>query len=289
MAKGVYTLLTLFALTVAAGCQTGPAGGPVAFSQLTSDYWQIWTMRPDGSGAEQITTSLSDKRYPVWAKDGRELLFRTNNNQAFSVNLSTGQEDKILAPLGLSGGVVPSPDGNKLLLVRLRAQLKDSGNLWLTTPEGENTQMLTRDVGLQYDPSWSPDGKQIAHISGHGYRTDELYIIDADGSNKRRLTNNKAIDILPAFSPDGKTIAYVSDVTGNYEIWLMDADGSNRKRLTESEGIDTRPYWSPDGSEIMFVSNRSGELQLWVMNSDGSNPRQLTTGSPSMDPAWRRE
>ena len=246
-------------------------------------------MRPDGSEAKQITASASDKRYPTWTKDGRELLFRTNNNHTFSVDLATGEEKRVLSPLGLSSGAVPSPAGSKLVLARFRNQVKDSANLWLTTLEGKKSRILTRDAGMQYDPAWSPDGRQIAYISGHGYRTDELYVIDSDGKNKRRLTNNKAIELLPAYSPDGKTIAYVSDVTGNYEIWLMDANGSNRRQLTDSEGIDTRPCWSPDGSKIMFVSNRKGELQLWIMNYDGTNPRQVTTESPSMDPAWRME
>lgn len=287
MANRAFTIIALFALTVVAGCQTQRAGGPIAFSRVTGDYWQIWTMQPDGSKTKKVTTSPSDKRYPVWTKDGRELLFRNNNSQVFSVNLDSGEENRILAPLGLSGGAIPSPDGSKFLLVRFRAQLKDSANLWLTTSEGKDSRILTRDPGLQYDPAWSPDSGQIAYISGHGFRTDELYTIDSDGRNKRRLTDNKAIDVLPAFSPDGKTIAYVSDATGNYEIWLMDADGSNRRQLTDSKGIDTRPCWSPDRSKIMFVSNRSGTLQLWIMNSDGSNPRQLTGGAPSMDPAWR--
>ena len=290
MANKVFNLIALFALVVVSGCQVQqPVDGTIAFSRLTGDYWQIWTMQPDGKAAKQITTSPADKRYPAWGKDGQGLLFRTNNNQVFSVSLDAGEENRILATLGLIGRVVPSPDSSKLLLVRLKTQLRDSSALWLTTLEGKDSRILTRDAGLQYDPAWSPDGKRIAYISSHGYRTAELYTIASDGRNKLRLTDNKAIELLPAFAPDGKTIAYVSDVTGDYEIWLMDSNGGNRRQLTDNKGIDTRPYWSPDGNKIMFVSNRSGVLQLWIMNSDGSNPQELTAGAPSMDPTWRRE
>ena len=289
MANKVFNLIALFALVVVSGCQVQqPIDSTIAFSRLTGDYWQIWTMQPDGKAAKQITTSLADKRYPVWAKDGQELLFRTNNNQAFKFNFDTGEENQILLSFGLSG-VVPSPDDSKLLLVRLRTQLRDSTDLWLTTLEGKDSRILTRDVGLQYDPAWSHDGRKIAYILGHGYQTHELYIMDSNGGNKRRLTNNKALEVLPAFSPDGKTLAYASNMTGDFEIWLMDIDSSNLRRLTHSKGIDTRPYWSPDGNKILFVSNRSGQSQIWIMNKDGSNPKQLTVGAPSMDPAWRRE
>jgi TolB protein len=289
MDRKLFILIALLTLTALTGCQTQSTGNSVAFSRLTGDYWQIWTMRPDGSKAKQITSSSLDKRYPAWAKDNNEVFFRTNNNRAFIVNFDTAEEKLIVPSFGLNNGVAPSPDGSKLLLTRFRARPKDSGNLWLTRADGKDSRILTRDEGLQYDPAWSPDGQKIAYICGHGYRTDELYIIDSDGGNKRRLTNNEAIELLPAFSPDGKTIAYVSDVTGNYEIWLMDTDGSNRRQLTNSKGIDTRPCWSPDGGRIVFISNRSGKLQLWIMDKNGSNLEQLTTGPPSVDPAWRRE
>ena len=289
MIRKIFTLIMFSGLVALSGCQTQPMGNSVAFSRLTGDYWQVWTMQPDGGQAEQVTTSSADKRYPVWATNGQQLYFRTNNNLSFNVNLDTEQETRVLGSLGSNDGVVPSPDGSKLLLVRFSSQLKDNANLWLTSSEGKGRRILTRDAGLQYNPCWSPDSGQIAYICGYGYRTDELYIIDSDGKNKYRLTNNKAIELLPAFSPDGSSIAYVSDVTGNFEIWLMAPDGTNRKQLTDSEGIDTRPSWSPDGSKIMFASNRSGQLQIWIMNSDGSNPQQITTGAPSMDPAWKRK
>ncbi len=290
MTNRIFPLAALSGLIAVAGCQVQPLGNTVAFSRLTGDNWQIWTMRPDGKAAEQITISAADKRYPVWSTDGNEVFFRTNNNEVFAVDLETGEETRVLTSLRLSGGLVPSPDGSRLVFVRFRTQLKDSSSLWLTTAlDARDSRILTRDQGLQYDPDWSPDGRQIVYVSGHGYRKDELYVIDSGGGGKRRLTNNDAIEVLPAFSPDGKTIAYVSDVTGNYEIWLMDPDGSDPKQLTRSKGIDTKPCWSPDGKKIMFVSNRSGTLQLWAMNSDGSNPWQLTTGAPSMDPAWRRK
>jgi TolB protein len=288
MAKKLFTITTLLALSILTGCQTQQVSNPIALSRLTGDHWQIWTMKPDGSKAKQITESSSDKRYPVWSKDGQDMFCRTNNNQIFVIDLASGKESPFLESFGLSGGVAPSPDGGKFLLVRYRTQLKDSSSLWLTEAEGKNSRILTTDAGLQYDPDWSPDGKKIAYIYSNGYRTNEIYIIDSDGKNKHKLTDNDALELLPAFSPDSKTIAYVSDVTGNYEIWLMDADGSNRRQLTDSKGIDTRPCWSSDGSKIMFASSRSGELQLWIMDKDGGNLKQLTKGSSSMDPAWRR-
>lgn len=290
MYNKVFILNIFLVSIVISGCKTLPVSGPVAFSRLTGDYWQIWTMQPDGSQAKQVTTSATDKHYPTWVRDGEELLFRTNNNRVFSVSLDTGQEKPVLASLGFNSGIASSPDGSKLLLVRFKTQPRESADLWLTTLEGEDLKVLTNDTHLQYDPAWSPDGKQIIYISGSGYQTFEIYSIDSDGNNKRQITDNKALELLPAFSPDGKTIAYVSDITEDYEIWLMNKDGTNPRRVTYNSGIDTRPCWSPDGSEIIFVSGRSGQLQIWIMNNDGSNPRQLTAEIvPCVEPSWRKK
>lgn len=271
------------------GCQPAPSHNPIAFSRLTGDYWQIWTMQPEGTHMKQITISPSDKRYPVWSLTGERILYRNNNSELFNVDLKGSKEERIFASLGLNGGIVPSPNGEELLLVRYDSLLKDSCNLWLTTSGGKNARKLTRGMGLQYDPSWSPDGVFISYISGHGFRTDELFVMKSDGTAIRRLTKNDAKEALPSFCPDGKTIAYASDETGDYEIWVIDIENGSKKRLTNIPGIDTRPWWSPDGAMIIFVSNRSGTLQLWIMNADGSNQRQLTTGAPSTEPVWRKE
>lgn len=69
-------------LSMAAGCQVRQPVGPIALSRLTGDYWQVWTMQPDGKSAKQLTASPSDKRYPVWAQEAKKILFRTNNNSA---------------------------------------------------------------------------------------------------------------------------------------------------------------------------------------------------------------
>ena len=261
--------------------------GLIALTRLTDGYWQIWTMKPDGSEARQVTDSASDKRYPSWSADGQRVFFRNSDNQAWSVNLSDGSQERVFPSLGMTSGVVPSPDGSTFVMMRYRRQLTDSGGIWLVGQDGLDTKLLTSSSGIQYDPFWSPDGKWIVYISSHGYMTDEVCIMEVSSKEERKLTNNSNMEFLPTISPDGRTIAYVSDVTGDYEIWLMNVDGSDERPLTKSAGIDTRPFWSPDGSKIVFVSNRSGSLQLWLMDVDGSHQRQLTDDSPSMDPAWK--
>jgi Tol biopolymer transport system component len=65
---------------------------------------------------------------------------------------------------------------------------------------GSGLRNLTDNVSYDMDPTWSPDGSQIAFSSGW-VRNSEIYVMNADGSRPRRLTDKAASDERPAWSP----------------------------------------------------------------------------------------
>jgi Tol biopolymer transport system component len=49
-----------------------------------------------------------------------------------------------------------------------------------------------------YDPSWSPDGSQIAFMATRDGNA-EIYTMNSDGSAQTNLTNHPAEDAFPAY------------------------------------------------------------------------------------------
>ena len=148
-------------------------------------------------------------------------------------------------------------------------------------------QNPTKGVGTNYLPVFSPDGKQIAFMSGRD-GNPEIYAMNVDGSNLRRLTNNQAGDSSPTWSPSGSQIAFTSDRTGKAQIYVMNSsDGSGVRRLTVNESEADRPTWSPPPFNEIAYAASTGRYDIKVLEVSTGQVRQLTFGEGSNEgPAW---
>ena len=177
-----------------------------------------------------------------------------------------------------------------------------NSEIYLMDPNGKQIRRLTEQPKSDFEPTWSPDGKQITFVSfrdleqlpkGEIHR-GEIYVMNPDGTNPINLTQApERADGVSSWSPDGKQIAFTSaelfnaDLLANSNIFVMDADGANPRNLTNHEALDETPDWSPDGNRIAFTSDRDGNWEIYVMNADGTNPINLTN-HPAKDgrPDW---
>ncbi|HQX15430.1 MAG TPA: protein kinase [Anaerolineales bacterium] len=158
--------------------------------------------------------------------------------------------------------------------------------IFIINTDGANLAQLTNLQLGACQPSWSPDGSQLAFISpcrARGevyenlYSDAGLYLINADGSGLTTLADSLGGNFDPAWSPDGTHIAFTSNRDGQNEIYTLDIASGEATRLTTTDGDieSAQPSWSRDGSMIAYTVKRLGAYQVWAMSANGEDKVQL--------------
>ena len=98
-------------------------------------------------------------------------------------------------------------------------------------------------------PSVSPDGKEIAFVSG-----GNVWTVPATGGEARLLVSDMATDSRPLYSPDGTRLAYVSERSGSGNVYILTFATGEVKRLTHDDDLNGVDGWSRDGKWIYFSS-----------------------------------
>jgi CubicO group peptidase (beta-lactamase class C family) len=206
----------------------------------------LYTVDADGRGCRALLADPQAQFWgPAWSSDGTQVVFSK------------------------SVAAVVSPGSNP-------------AQLFIADSDGANLRQLTDNGRSNYLPAWSPDGRQIAYVSGGrgGFDSHEIYVINADGSGDANLTNNSAQEYGVAWSPDGSKLAFGSKRDGEMRIYTMNPDGSEQQSLpTPANG--QAPWWSPDGRQIVYTVESEGNSDIYVMDADGGNQRLLIGG-----PEW---
>ncbi|MFC1974814.1 DPP IV N-terminal domain-containing protein [Chloroflexota bacterium] len=191
-------------------------------------------------------------------------------------------------------------------IVFSRPVLNEGVSLYTITSDGQREVSIDNRYWNNWEPTWSPDGQQVAFTSSRANLDWEIYSMNIDGSDLGLLKCDNIEDqdwlewlkFAPAWSPDGQRIAFVvqskerDQYEGQADIWMMDADGANCQPLTDNEesqrtAIDKAPDWSPDNQRLVFVSNRDGDFEMYIMDADGGNRRKVTKAPPHVNyPDW---
>ncbi len=235
------------------------------------------TINP-GDGAEaggmtfsRITELAGAELFPDVSPDGNYIVYvrwERDRSDIFTQRIGGGNPISLTASSG-SRNIQPaySPNGD---LIAFRSD-REGGGIFLMGSTGESVRRLT-DFG--FNPSWSPDGRQIVVATEsveHPFaRSGEskLFIIDAESGTATMLY--KGDGVQPRWSPDGSRIAFwgLPTGTGRRELWTIAPSGGAPAKLTDDEWIDWSPAWSPDGGTLYFLSDRGGPMNAWKVAID---------------------
>jgi eukaryotic-like serine/threonine-protein kinase len=144
---------------------------------------------------------------------------------------------------------------------------------------------LTSYQGQERQPSFSPDGNQVA-FSWNGEKQDnfDIYVKLIGSGTQLRLTTAPEADTCPAWSPDGSSIAFIRERPGGKaSVYLVSPLGPPERKVAEISltGTDWPRglAWTPDGKSLVVTDRNSDNepLGLFLLSVESGEKRMLTS------------
>jgi Tol biopolymer transport system component len=157
-----------------------------------------------------------------------------------------------LAPPARAGaaGAPTGPDA----IVFAQSSNQGAWEIWAIRPGDPSPRPVLQRDGISFEnPSWSPDGTQIAFRKQVSMRVWRVMVMRADGTDIRVVTSRSPLGAIQ-WSPDGTRLAFASQVDGIAQIFTVDVSGANLEQVTDELTSSTEPLWSHDGARLYHQS-----------------------------------
>ena len=281
--------------------QYSPDGRFIAYDSTKGGDRKIYLISADGSQERVLVDSPGEDDSPLWTRDGRFLLFRSDRSgkwDLYAHRIQNGQ-----------------PTGREVLL---KANLGEGTFLRGLTTEGRLgyfEQFGGRDIAIteriegpaktaqvrilpkvqtpeNRRPSFAPDGKRLAYLAGTRQSGTSIRITDLEGKIFREIPLESRFNIqgAPMFSPDGKKMALRVYDAGEAKIMVRSAETGallNVFSTLEEEGYSSPLGWSRDSRLLhIFVTLRAGGRSLDTINPETEEVVESTVLSKNVGRAW---
>lgn len=262
--------------------------------------WIAFRSERDGGGIFLMDASGESVRLlsaiganPTWSPDGRELAYATQQTrfpegrqpgEIWTVNIVTG-EQRLLAAVDASQPTW-SPHGHRIAYWGVH-QGSSRRDIWTVPTTGGPPMAVTDDEFLDWNPVWSPDGKQLYFASDRGGSMN-LWRVAMDEVTGHVLgapepvTTPSPYAAHISFARDGKRIAYAHVLSrSNLQRVAFDPDSGTLAGepvwITQGSILMSNPDVSPDGEWLVVTTaDEASREDLIIMRADGTSQRRLT-------------
>ena len=192
------------------GPAISPDGSTIAyFHPALGPNGDLWTIPAEGGTPRRLTSDLREGGWPVWAPDGRTIIFssaRAGSRTLWQISADGGEPSPLTTGAGEDDQPDISADGQQLAYTNVR-------NTWelrvrdLAT--GNERAILQRGLEMLF-PMFSPDSQRLAYFGRSDYAV-AIFTIGVDGSDVRQLTGGRELNHQPRWGSDGRDIFFFQE------------------------------------------------------------------------------
>jgi Tol biopolymer transport system component/tRNA A-37 threonylcarbamoyl transferase component Bud32 len=194
-----------------------PDGTKLAFTRAATGTADVWLHDIASGATTQVTTDPDFDESPFWSPDGKALGHQGQLGGADGLVLTTidgSQSPKpiMTGPGSMTGRFMPT---NPSVLVSIGTDTGGTDLSIVRLGQPQAAQALTKDPGVEGQPSPSPDGQWLAYVTDRSGRAEVVLArLIQEGSRMRlsdqRLPVSSAGGHDPEWREDGREIVYMA-------------------------------------------------------------------------------
>lgn len=161
------------------------------------------------------------------------------------------------------------------------------GDIWTVPSTGGQATRLTIHEAYESNPTFSPDGKQIA-FSGARFGNNDIFIMPTTGGMPKRLTFHSSQDNIASWTQADKILFSTSrefrQIERPSEVYSISPKGGTESRMLDVLGFE--PTVSPDGRFVALVRGDinpvarqaytgSSNREIWIFDTKSKSYNKL--------------
>ena len=175
-----------------------------------------------------------------------------------------------------------SPDGNRLTFSRV---VGGNWDIWLIDMQGAVSK-LTSALSLDWNPVWSPDGRQIFYQSN----ASSIYSRSvSDGTPEQAVLSERTMIYPSAVSPNGSVLLYTRATGPSTDLWYVSLGADRTPHpFTQTAFSERDGQFSPDGKWVAYQSNEGGHDEIYLQPFPGPGDRIQVSAGGGQQVRWAR-